>query len=62
MDTAVEVVVIYGHGCSHNCTVDAQSALAMELTVKFMVVTAIHMAVPRADKKNTYISVHVYLK
>ncbi len=61
-DTAIEVAVIYGHGCSHNRTVDAQSALAMALTVTFTVVMAIHMAMRRADKKNTYIPVHVYLK
>ncbi len=59
---AIEVVVIYSHGCSHNRTVDAQSALATASTVTFTVVTAIHTAVHRADDKNTYIPVHVYLK
>ena len=61
-DMAVEVVVIYGHGCSRNRTVDAQSALAMASTVTFTVVTALHTAVCRADDKNTYVPVHVYLK
>ncbi len=61
-DMAIEVAVIYGHGCSHNCTIDAQSALAMGTTVTFMVVTAIHMAVHRTVEKNTYLPVHVYLK
>ncbi len=61
-DTAVEVAVIYGHGCSHNHTINAQSALAMASTVTFTVVTAVHTAVCRADDKNTYVPVHVYLK
>ncbi len=62
MDTAVEVAVIYSHGCSRNHTVDAQSVLATALMVTFTVVTAVHMAVHRADNKNTYVPVHVYLK
>ncbi len=62
MDTAVEVAVIYGYGCSHNHTIDAQSALATASTVTFMVVMAIHTAMRRADEKNTYVPVHVYLK
>ncbi len=51
MDMAIEVVVIYGYSCSRNHTVNAQSTLAMALTVTFMVVMAIHMAVCRADEK-----------
>ena len=62
MDTAIEVAVIYGHGCSRNHTVDAQSALAMGTMVTFTVVMAVHMAVHRTDEKNTYLPVHVYLK
>ncbi len=61
-DTAVEVMVIYGHSCSRNRTVDAQSALAMASMVTFTLVMAIHTAVCRADDKNTYVPVHVYLK
>ncbi len=54
-DTAVEVAVIYGHGCSRSRTIDAQSALAMASTVTFTVVTAIHTAVRRLTKKtHTY--------
>ncbi len=61
-DMAIEVAVIYGHGCSRNHTIDAQSALATASTVTFTVVMAVHMAVRRADDKNTYVPVHVYLK
>ncbi len=48
---AIEVAVIYGHGCSCNRTVNAQSALAMASTVTFTVIMAIHTAVRRADEK-----------
>ncbi len=44
-DTAIEEAVSYGHSCSNNCTVNAQSTAAMVWMGTFMVITAMYTAV-----------------